>query len=450
MWGISNSNYSGNMGIQLNPSTIVAAPYKYELHYFSMDIFAQNTYIYLPAKANVIIRGMTGKLGSEKNFYDLYRGNFQTGFGHVNIMGPSFISNDGHKAWGFHTALRNELSALPVSTTMAKYIYEKYKYDPFVNHSYSSDPFAVAYMSWAELGGTYGKVLIERGENFLKFAVTGNLLLGFDGMYLDARKLDYTILDTSTVIFHSVDATIGHALDVNGNTGAGNFLKLRGFGLSTTAGITYIRHRNRGAYDCNKTSDDFKKYDYRIGLSLMDFGFIRFFNQAQLLELRVPQDRLWARLDTIRFHSFSHLDEVLSNNFNGTVTSVEDKSFTMFLPSAMSLQFDYAFTPHVYGNISWVNRILYSPKEVARGNQIDASVRYEKKKWEAAADFTLFEYNQPAVGICLRHSFFVIGTDRLLEWLSVTDIRSFDLFFGFKINTCDFKRKSKVFCPAYK
>ena len=72
MWGISNSNYAGNMGINLNPSTIVGAPYKYEIHYFSMDNFAQNSYIYLPAGANVIVRGITGKLGSEKNFYDLY------------------------------------------------------------------------------------------------------------------------------------------------------------------------------------------------------------------------------------------------------------------------------------------------------------------------------------------------------------------------------------------
>src|SRR4051794_7784534 len=86
MWGISNSNYSGNMGLQLNPSTIVAAPYKYELHFFSMDIFAEDTYIYLPAKSNVIVKGMTGSLGSEKNFFDLYNTNLQSAFAHVNII----------------------------------------------------------------------------------------------------------------------------------------------------------------------------------------------------------------------------------------------------------------------------------------------------------------------------------------------------------------------------
>ncbi|MBK8363876.1 MAG: hypothetical protein IPL24_09375 [Bacteroidetes bacterium] len=37
MWGISNSNYSGNMGIFLNPSEIVGAPYKYEINLIAGD-----------------------------------------------------------------------------------------------------------------------------------------------------------------------------------------------------------------------------------------------------------------------------------------------------------------------------------------------------------------------------------------------------------------------------
>src|SRR5207237_3783946 len=181
----------------------------------------------------------------------------------------------------------------------------------------------------------------------------------------------------------------------------------------------------------------------------MDFGFIHFSNQAQVIEVRTPVDRFWNRLDTIKFHSFSHLDEVLSTNVNGVFTSVQNKSFSMFVPTAISLQFDYSFTEHVYGNVSWLNRIQYSAKEIARGNQLVGSLRYEKKLWEASIDASLFEYNQPSVGVGFRFGIFVIGSDRLLEWLSITDVRSFDLFFGFKANLCDFHKRSKAFCPAY-
>ena len=47
MWGISNSNFSGNMGIFLNPSTIVSAPYNYEINIIALDAFAENTYFSL-------------------------------------------------------------------------------------------------------------------------------------------------------------------------------------------------------------------------------------------------------------------------------------------------------------------------------------------------------------------------------------------------------------------
>jgi hypothetical protein len=305
-------------------------------------------------------------------------------------------------------------------------------------------------MTWAELGGTYGKALIERQRDYLKWAVTGNVLLGFDGMYMDARKLDYSIYDSSTIVIHSMDATIGHALAEDGKTGFGNFMKLRGLGLSTTVGATYIHNRNRGAFDCNGTAGQLKKYQYRIGASLMDFGFMRFFSQAQILEVSNPNDRVWSRLDSIRFHSFSHLDQLLSNNVNGTVTSVQEKGFTMFVPSAVSIQFDYCFIPHVFANLTWLNRIYYSPREIARGNQMNLSARYETRRFEATADVTLFEYDQPAVGIGFRIGIFTIGTDRLLELLSLTDVRSFDLFLGFKKQFCFWKKRKRDSCDAYK
>ena len=444
MWGFSNSNFSGNMGIFLNPSTIVAAPYGYEFNLIAADVFAQNTYVYIPKNENVFLSGLTGSR-KDVTFLDKYTNKLQNGFGHVLVIGPSFIKNKRETAWGIHTAFRNELSATDVPSSLAKFIFVKYRYQPLINSHFITVPFSAAMLNWAEIGGTYGRILIEKQDHFLKIAVSLNLLAGFDGLYLDARKADYTIIDSSGVIVHSFDATIGHAISHDGN----NLFKIRGFGLSTTIGATYIHKRRSGGYDCNKTADNVRKYQYRLGFSLMDFGFIRFSNDAQVMNIGTGTDRNWLHLDTVLFHSVVHLDELLSNNINGTVNTAENKSFTMYLPGAVSVQFDYSFTPHVYGNLSIVNRIKYSPKEVVRGNQVDVSVRYEKRKWEVTGDFTLFEYNQPSFGLGFRYWIFVLGTDRLPELLSLTDVQSFDLFFGFKLNLCDLKGKTKTSCPAF-
>src|SRR5580693_4165141 len=93
MWGISNSNYSGNMGIFLNPSTIVAAPYKYEFNLVAGDFFAQNTYMYSPADRKIITRSLFGTPPNETNWFDIYNGSTQKGFAHTLIIGPSYINS---------------------------------------------------------------------------------------------------------------------------------------------------------------------------------------------------------------------------------------------------------------------------------------------------------------------------------------------------------------------
>ncbi|MBK7853330.1 MAG: hypothetical protein IPJ66_19945 [Bacteroidetes bacterium] len=447
MWGISNSNYSGNMGIFLNPATIVGAPYKYEFNIIAGDFFAENTYIYFPPSSKIITRSLLGTVPAGKNYFDDYTGNPVSGFAHALIIGPSYIKNNGSDAWGIHTALRNELSVLKAPAGLSKFVYEKYKYPAGFGQRISSTPFSFAWMNWAEAGFTYGKVYMETTKDYLKWAITGNILVGFDGLYLDARNLDYTFYDSTHAVVHSMDATLGHAVNADGNS---SLFALRGLGLSTTMGAVYMHKRNPGAFDCNKTSDQFKKYDYRIGLSFLDIGMIDYFRQSQTLTVQTSNNRTWNGIDSISFSTMSGFDSLISNKVNGTVNSTVSESFGMWLPSAVSLQFDYCIVPKVYANASWVNRLHFGPKQVARGNQVDLSIRYERRKFEAAADFTMFEYKQPSAGIGLRYSFFVIGTDRLLQWLSLTDVKSFDFFFGFKFNTCNWPfKKNGPDCPAF-
>ena len=97
------------------------------------------------------------------------------------------------------------------------------------------------------------------------------------------QKLDYTFYDSTHAVVHAMDATLGHAVNADGNS---SLFALRGLGLSTTLGAVYMHKRNPGAFDCNKTSDQFKKYDYRIGLSFLDIGMIDYFRQSQTLSVQ--------------------------------------------------------------------------------------------------------------------------------------------------------------------
>jgi hypothetical protein len=445
MWGFSNSNYSGNMGIFLNPSTIVGAPYTYEINLIAADIFAENNYIYFPKNKKIVWNSIQGKGTEGKADFDIFTNTPEYGFAHLLVIGPAYINNKrGDRAWGIHTAYRAEMSAHKVPAPIAKYIYETYDYPPFVNKTFSSPPFGAAVLNWYELGGTYGRVLYETEYSYLKGAATANLLLGTNGVYLDAGRLDYTVLDSASVVIHNIDLTMAQALE---HDNFQNFFAIRGIGGSTTVGLTYMRKRQRSGFECNGGNDHFRKYIYRIGLSAIDFGFIRFFkNKSKVLNVQSNTDHVVNNINDVPFNSLNSIGNTLNNNI--TESTIEKKAFSMYLPAALSLQFDYSITNNWFANASILNRVYFSHKEIARGNSIALSTRYEKRKWEIAGDVTFFEYSKTALGIGFRYSIFVIGTDRLLEWTNSRDVQTFDFFFGLKWNGCDLPWKAKKACDS--
>src|SRR6266481_5811765 len=64
MCGIANSNYAGNMGVHLNPASIVGAPYKYEINLIAGDFFVDNNYVYLTKFSD-----LTSSVGADKTLY---------------------------------------------------------------------------------------------------------------------------------------------------------------------------------------------------------------------------------------------------------------------------------------------------------------------------------------------------------------------------------------------
>jgi hypothetical protein len=438
MWGISNSNFSGNMGLFLNPSTIVRAPYQYEINFIAADVFAENTFIYYPQKIKVIPNSIGGDFPDGKNYYPSGSG-LQNGFAHALVIGPSYIRNKTDWAWGIHTAFRSEFSVTGVSAELGFLLYDGFRYPPFYGQPISAHPFTAASASWFEIGGTYGKVYRDNEKEFIKWAANGNLLIGMNGFYYDQRSLALTSVDTSTIVVHSFDATLTHA---TGNS----FFGLRGAGLSTTLGATYMSKPNKGAFDCNMSNDKQRKYNYRIGASLIDIGAIYFFNQAEQMNTATTSDVIWNGVDTIKYGSLRELDTTIVSHLGGNISN---KNFMVWLPLAMSIQFDYQVKPNIFANASIVNRIHFTANEIARGNQLNLSVRYERRRYEGALNFTMFEYKQPSLGLGLRYRFFVIGTDRLLQMLGMTDVKAFDFFFGIKFQFCKKPFSKGPDCPAY-
>jgi hypothetical protein len=444
MWGISNSNFAGNMGILINPSSIVGAPYRNEINFLAGDFYAENTYIYYPSSLHVIPNALFGTLPEGKLYRNDNSLSSQKGFGHALIIGPSYIANRGDYAWGIHTALRSEVSVLNAPNNLAYAFYGDFNTSDIFGIRNTTGSFSSAQATWFELGGTYGKVYSESNERYIKWGATVNALIGFHGYYLDMRELEYTVIDSNNYVFHKVDGTWAHAFNRNNDN---NTFGIRGFGLSSTLGATFIRKRNPSAFDCTFANDRQVKYKYRLGVSLMDIGMIRTTSDAIITDINTSTDRFWLGIDSAQAANIDAVDYLLVNNIGGTV---REENFSLWLPLALSVQFDYQFKPNIFGNASLVKRIHFTPNQIARADQLSISGRYERRRYEANLNLNLFEWRQPSLGIGLRYRWLVIGTDRLLQLIGISDVRAFDFFFGFKYQFCTSPFGSrKDDCPAY-
>ena len=220
MWGISNGNFSGNMGIFLNPTTVVGAPYQYEINLAAFDLFAENDNIYFLQSDKMIYHTLIGYARDGKNFYTRNSG-LNNSFGHTLIIGPSYLRNKTTSAWGIHSALRSEASALSVTPETALLVDNRFNAPIIRGDTIITNPYSSAYASWIEIGMTYGKILRESEYHIIKWAANVNLLGGMNGFYLNSRNLKFTSFDSTQLMYYkwNLRATCNFILDYGVHAG---------------------------------------------------------------------------------------------------------------------------------------------------------------------------------------------------------------------------------------
>ncbi len=226
---------------------------------------------------------------------------------------------------------------------------------------------------------------------------------------------------------------MGHATPINGDGGLAGTLKNRGNGFSTDIGVQYYLNRNDNFYNpCSKSKDD-KPYDVKLGVSIIDLGYIRYNNEARTFKFN-DVGTVWSGFDTVKFNGIGYTDTILANQFLGAPNLSLDKyGFTMFTPAAISIQADICFKPRLFVNFSLVQRIGFSKREIKRSNEIAIIPRYETRRFEVALPISLYDYFRPRVGLAFRYGSFTLGTDMLGPFIGITNTYGADIYLGITI-----------------
>lgn len=469
MLGVVNSNYAGVLGTQINPSSMVNSRLFHDVNFLSFDFFFQNNFLFIP-KEDYRFRNFfrpnedLPTYGSDSMMFAR-----QPDWDHTNkrishsfrINGPGVMLANTQHAVSFHTALRESVSVWRLPYHLAIFIYEDLWYYPLHRTEYTSKNFHASQLTWAEFGLSYARVVKQRYNNRWTAGITANVLGGVDGAFLYGNYLQYEV-DTLPADRPNLVADIrkftgetGFSLPMDYETNdfgiSGGLFRGSGFGFNI--GITYLKMvKSKINYRykrlCEQQYDD---YYYRMGISLIDLGWITFRNNAQKHRFE-DVSHYWEYINETEFDNLNSFMRELSARFyqGDSTQSLVDDRITVFLPTAISGQFDYHLFEKWYVNGTVIFPLVHSAAQIHRPPQLAVTARYESDNLEVSVPLSMYYFTRPRIGLSVRFWNVTVGSDNLAGFLHFRDFNGINLYAVFKINftkglCLSFKKRNR--CP---
>lgn len=447
MAGLVHSNYAGTDVLFSNPAGLHHQKDWLSIHLLTADAFFSNDYMYLAKEDFKFMDIFSGNLNiplhptgyseGERPFY-IYDRSANTRFDiDLKIQGPSAMYIKKQHAFALFTAARSILHMRNISPELGRLGYYGFGYEPQHDELYKIKNFNNTFITWGEVGLSYAYQWNRLLFDNWNFGISIRRLFGVGGTYLHVNNSDYNVINDSTLDLQSLDANLGFSLPSDYDTD--NFPTapyINGNGWAFDLGVEYQvlldRQSKEGATKaCGQRHYDYK---YRIGVSLMDFGWIKFKNNAQLHEYS-NTEYYWHRIDTTDYQNWNQLMREVSYRFYGDPNaSLEDTKFTMWLPTSLNIQADYNFENGIYVNGSFVYNFPFNGSFVRKPSILSLTPRYEKQSIEVSMPLSLYQWKYPRVGLALRLYFLTIGSDYFTSLMGWHDFNGMDLYFSIKVN----------------
>ncbi|MEO6133934.1 MAG: hypothetical protein ABIP35_02200, partial [Ginsengibacter sp.] len=451
--GLSTGNYSGITGVSLQPASIVDSRFKFDVNLFSTGVNYSNNYFLLDRDA--ILKFNKNNFEDYTTFKDRYLLQAslpanQKVFFNINNrtqLPVSFMATMGKKsAIALNLQFRTMIQGRGITQDFARLGFNSFN-PSSTSASIDASGININSLSWAEAGLTYGRVLYSSEKHFLKAAFTGKYLAGLSSVGLSSNDLQMGVNSDSTFNFNSSNVSYNH----NDNA---DFNKIfdRKFDPSATAfgfdaGLVYEYRGNIDKFKYLKSDDetsydalrrDVSKYNFKLGVSLLDVGMFRFDKPANVNSFSANINR-WD-IKNARYKTLNNFDTALAAR---VIANPNDpQSYNVYLPSALSAQLDIKFVKGLFLNVMsyWpVSLGSTAGKSFDRYGFYTITPRYETRHFGIYIPYTVSQrnaftdYNQHLLGATLRLGPVFIGSSNLGTMLFNKNLRAADVHLGFKI-----------------
>ncbi|MCE3295687.1 MAG: hypothetical protein K0R65_1401 [Crocinitomicaceae bacterium] len=425
-FGSLSSNYMPTNSVHINPSSMLDAKTRLDINIVSAGVFVMNNIVYLE---NTSIAGLLSDRGYENPNFDIkldrrkyhaYNRNF--------VQGPGFVFSQGDHAFGLSLGLKSftHVRKIPGEVIRAVATLEVPE-----DRSVNGKNFSMTSMSYGEAKFSYAYTFLKKKRELFMGGISLNKYIPIQAAATKVREAKAEIVSDSLGYVFDMDADNVY-LQADTFTFFSNFGVDLGFTYERMQSESYNHLPNSGKNNCRRNY-----YLYKIGVSLMDLGSLKF------EEENVEYIGIKASDYNFTREEFSEDNINVLENLQGNALVTTDQSAAFVrklnkvrLPSYVSLQGDYnAWNNKFYVNLTWVQRFPLSDKSlgVARSNSLSLTPRYESRLFEAALPLSLYEYTYPQIGLMLRFWFLTVGTDKLGSILFNSNMYGTDFYFALKI-----------------
>jgi hypothetical protein len=446
MLGTAVGNYAGINGIQLNPSSMNNYRTYLEVQLVASDIFLQNNYLYLSKDEYRFSNFFKGgyqwpshaeNYGTgERTFYWYSDKQGKNAFLNIRLNGPGAMLVRGKDAIALTTSVRAVISAHNFPYDLATFSYIGLNYRPYQAIDFQHNrSFNAAALVWGEVGLSYSRIVYEQGFNKISAGISVRRLMGAAGLYVSSTNMNYIVFDDSTASVKNMNMKGGLSLPVNysDNSFSSNpLIKGGGFGVDLGATYVHLKRYHEQLYFNKLCSQTYEDYDYRLGFALIDIGAIQFKTNAINYGID-NRSSYWQNLNHYHYVNVNQLLDTISfKSYGDNKSANKGNKFLIWLPAALSVQFDYHYRNNWYINGSLIYALQFSGNTLSRPSQISITPRYETRWLEVNMPVSLYDWRLLRFGFSLRIYGFTIGTDKIGGYFHFNDFTGLDFYFSIR------------------